>query len=66
MRFKTVRLTAIPNGPKWTISPSGGLVLLQMVSEPNIVRCANEDTGLLRGLDYEIPHRLERETKHSL
>ena len=34
---------AISNGPKRTISTSGGLELLQMVSEPDTGRCANED-----------------------
>ena len=29
-------------------------------------RCANEDTDPRRGLDCEIPHRLDRGTKHSL
>ena len=35
-----------------------------MVSESDIGRCANEDTGP-KGVDCEIPHWLERETKHS-
>ena len=57
MRFKTVRLTVIRNKPKQTISASGGLGLLQMVLEPDI--------GMTpKGVDCEIPHRLERETKH--
>ena len=34
-RFKIVRLTTIRNESKRTISTSGGLELLQMVSEPN-------------------------------
>ena len=33
--FKTVRLTTICNRPKQTISASGELGLLQMVSKPN-------------------------------
>ena len=37
-----------------------------MVLEPYIERCANEDIGLLKGVNYEISHRLERETKHFL
>ena len=55
-----MRLTAICNGLKRTISTSGRLGLLQMVSEP--------DTGrwLLMGVDFEIPNRLDRGTKHSL
>ena len=44
MRFKTVRLMTIRNGPKKTISASGGLELLQMVSKPDTGRCASKDT----------------------
>ena len=33
MRLKTMRLTRIRNGLNWTISASGGLELLQMVSK---------------------------------
>ena len=43
--FKPMRLTAIHNGPKRIISVSGGLGLLQMVLEPDIKRCVNEDVG---------------------
>ena len=57
---------AIRNGPKRTISASDGLGLLQMVSEPDIERCVSEEVGLSRAVDCEIPHRLERRTKHSL
>jgi len=46
--LKTVRLTMIRNELKWTISISGRLGLLQMVSEPDIGRCVNEDVGLPR------------------
>ena len=38
----------IRNGPKRTISTSGGVVMLQMVSEPDTERCASEDAGSLR------------------
>ena len=55
----------IRNGSKWTIFASGGFRLLQMVLEPDIGRCAREDVGLPRGVDCEIPHRLEGGTKHS-
>ena len=58
----------ICNGSKRTISASGELRLLQMVSEPNTGRCASEDAGPPKGVDgmhCEIRHRLERETKHS-
>ena len=56
----------IRNEPKRTISTTGGLELLQMVSKPVTRRCAIEDVGSLREVDYEIPHRLDKETKHSL
>ena len=56
----------IRNGPKRTIFASGGLALLQIVSEPGTGWCASEDVGPLRGVDCEIPHQLERATKHFL
>ena len=56
----------IRNGPKRTISANGGFRLLQMVLEPDNERRASKDAGILRGVDYEIPYRSERETKHSL
>ena len=75
-------LTPERENSKWTISTSGGLGPLQMVSEPDTRRCASEEAepcrgvdtrqcasdhvGPRRGVDCEIPHRLERETKHSL
>ena len=64
MRSKTVSLMAIRNGTKRTISASGGLELLQMVSELDasgglellqmvseldVGRCANADAGPSRG-----------------
>ena len=51
MRLKTVRPTAIRNGPKWTISASGELGLLQVVLEPDTGWCASKNVGLLRGVD---------------
>ena len=39
-RFKIVRLTAMRNGPKRTISASGGFGRLQIVLEPDTGRCA--------------------------
>ena len=36
-----------------------------MVLEPDTERCTSEDARSPRGVDYEIPHRLERGTKHS-
>ena len=53
MRFKTVRLTAIRNGPKRIISAISGLGLLQMVSEPEDVLAR---TLTPKGVDCEIPH----------
>ena len=38
-----MRLTTIRNGSKLTISASGWLGLLQMVSKSNTRSCANED-----------------------
>ena len=61
-----MRLTTIRNGQKQTISASGGLELLQIVLEPDTGRRASEGVGPPRGVDCEIPHWLERETKHSL
>ena len=68
--------------PKMAISASGGLGPLQMVSMPDTMRCASEEAELRRrgdtkrcasedarpwkGVDCEIPHWLERETKHFL
>ena len=37
-----------------------------MVLELDIKRCASEDVGPPREVDCEIPHRLEKRTKHSL
>ena len=49
-----------------SIFASGGRWLLQMVSEPGSGRCVGEDASPQGGVDCEIPHRLERETKYSL
>ena len=38
---------------------------LQLVSELDIGRCANEDVESQRGVDFEIPHRLKRGTSAS-
>ena len=56
----------IHNGSKQTISTSDGVELLKMILEPDTERCASKDVGPSRGVDCEIPHRLERGTKHSL
>ena len=51
-----MRLTAIRNELKQTISVNGGLGLLQMVSEPDTGRYASEDVGPSREVDCEISH----------
>ena len=43
--LKVMRLTTLHNGLKWTISTSGGFELLQMILEPDIERCVNENVG---------------------
>ena len=53
-------LKTLRESPKRIISTSDGLGLLQMVLESDTERCANEDVGPRRGVDCEIPHRLER------
>ena len=47
--LKTVRLTAIRNELKWTISASGGLGLLQKASKLDTERCTSEDAGPQEG-----------------
>ena len=44
-----MRLTAICNKPKWIISVSSGLKLIQMISEPYTRQYANEDVGPSKG-----------------
>ena len=56
----------IYNGPKQIISTSGRFGLLQKVLEPDTRQCASEDVRPPKGVDYEIPRRLERGTKHFL
>ena len=65
MRFKNLEEKPERKIPKRTISTSGGLGLLQMVSKPDIGRCASEDARPRRGVNCEIPHRLERGTSAS-
>ena len=36
-----------------------------MVSEPDTGQCTSEDIRPRRGVDYEIPHQLERGTSAS-
>ena len=64
--FQNRGLTVICNGPKRTISASGRLALLQIISEPDTRQCASEDVRPLKGVNCEVPHRLERGMKHSL
>ena len=45
MRCKIVRLTTIQNGSKRTISASGRLELLQMISKLNTGACVSEEAG---------------------
>ena len=66
MCFKIVRLTAIRNGSKRTISASGEFELLRMVSESDNGRYVSEEVGSPRGVDCEILHQLERGTNHCL
>ena len=64
--FKIVRLMEIHDGLKQTISTNVGFGLLQTVSDPNTKRCAREDVGTPKRVDYEITHWLKRGTKHFL
>ena len=61
--LKIVRLTTVHDEQKRTISSSDRLGLLQMVSEPDIGRCALEDVWAPKGVDCEIPRWLEKGTK---
>ena len=78
MRFKNLEGKPERKNPKKTIFASGGLGLLQMVSEPDIGRCASkdveprmgvdngryvsEDVRPRREVDCEIPQRWEKGT----
>ena len=64
MHFKTVRQTRIRNGPKWAISTSGGLGLLQMILELDISSVPAR-TLAPKAMNCEISYWLERRTKHS-
>ena len=66
MRFEDLEGKPEMESPKRTISASGGLGLLQMVSELDTERCVSKDARPPRGVDCEISHRLETRTKHSL
>ena len=58
-----MRLTAIRNGLERTISASGGLGRLQMVSKPDRGLCASKNVEPSTKVDCEISHRLERGKK---
>ena len=76
MRFKNLERNP-KEFPSRTISASGGLALLQMVSESdtgrcvseeaesqmglNTRRCANKDAGSRKRVDWGVQHRLEKE-----
>ena len=64
--LKIVRLIAIRDESKQTISACSGFGLLQMVSKSNIMWWDSEDAGSVNRVDCEILYRLERGTKHSL
>ena len=49
-------------GSRQCVSEDAG----QMVLEPGSGWCISEGDGPPRGVDCEIPHQLERESKHSL
>ena len=51
---------------KRIIFASGGLELLQMVSESDTGQYSSEDVESIKGVDCEVSYRLERGTKHSL
>ena len=74
-------LKTLRESPKRTISVSGGLGPLQMVSKSDTERCANEEAESRRGVDmrqcvskdveprigvdWGVPHRLEKGTSAS-
>ena len=66
MRFKNLEGKPLKKKPKEDNIYYGEHGLIQMVSEPDTGQCANEDVGLPRRVDCEIPHRLERGAKHYL
>ena len=54
-----VRSHVVWTGSKQIISTSGGLELLQMISEPGYVRCASKYVGPPKEVDCEIPRCLD-------
>ena len=65
MYLKNLERKSGRENPKRTISANGRLGL-QILSELDIGQCASINAGNPRGMNCEIPHRLERGTKHSL
>ena len=60
-------LKILRESPKRTISSSGGLGLLQIISESGTERCASKDARPWgEGGDWVISPRLEGGTKYSL
>ena len=66
MLFKNLERKPKRESRKRTILANGKLRLLQMVSESDTEQRASEDAGPPRGVDCEIPRRLERGTMHSI
>ena len=58
MRFKNIEGKLERESSKKTISTSGGLLLLQMLSEPNIGRCASEGADPRRGRGRKGGHQM--------
>jgi len=54
----------IRNRPKRTTFTNSGLAVLQMVSKLGSERSTSDGAGPRRGMDYKIPHWLERRMKH--
>ena len=57
--LKTMRLMEYVTSQSGQYLLAAGFELLQMVSEPDIGRCASEDAEPSREMDCEILHRLE-------
>jgi len=66
MCFKNLEEKPERESSKRTISASGELGLLQMVLEPNTGRCVSKEAESQRGVDWRVPHRLEKRTSASL
>ena len=62
--FKIVRKNPKGKSLKMTISTSGRLELLQIVSKSDTKHSVSKEARSRRGVNSEIPYRLERKTKH--